>query len=133
MKRPIKLPPKQNKLLVRKWPVLCTFAVAGLPYADYNPEYIARGMHVNLVAEPSNPRDRKAIKVILDEGKRKLGYVPSSVTAQLHEAKKQGCSFFCMINQHFEENPSWSKVWVVVKVCYPESRQGEINMDDYKL
>ena len=104
------------------WKELCTLPVAGLQYYDYNAKEVARGKQVLLYHEPSNKYDARAIKIVLKDGHRMLGHVPRSLTGPIHQAKAEGCKFYCFVNQHFPGSDHTNMVWIKVKVLKPANQ-----------
>ena len=74
------------------------FDIAGMTYRDNIDDYI--GEHVgNLEAEPSNPYDSNAIKVLAPDGYM-VGYVPRNMTACVREFTTLPCHCYFYIGYY---------------------------------
>ncbi len=71
----------KQKKLKRVARCVCQFFVAGLVYYDYLSATIRQSDKVSLVAEPENPHDSSAIKVIINGVH--VGYVPRDANQQI--------------------------------------------------
>ena len=74
------------------------FTIAGMSYRDDIDEYL--GEHVGtLEAEPTNPYDPNAIKVLAADGQH-VGYVPKDMTADVRKYATLPCPCFCYIGEN---------------------------------
>ena len=88
---------------VSVWPKVQ--GIQGIDYLEFSIAGITHGEHVNehlgefiaaLVADPSNPYDSNAIKIITREGHR-LGYVPRDATTDIRCFITLPCTCYCYI------------------------------------
>lgn len=79
--------------------------IQGIDYLEFSIAGITHGEHVNehlgefiaaLVADPANPYDSNAIKIITREGHR-VGYVPRDYTSAIRNFATLPCACFCYI------------------------------------
>lgn len=79
--------------------------IQGIDYLEFSIAGITHGEHVNehlgefiaaLVADPTNPYDLNAIKIITREGHR-IGYVPRNTTTDIHSFTTLPCACYCYI------------------------------------
>ena len=78
------------------------FTIAGMNYVDNIEDYIGE-FTGTLIADPSNPYDQNAIKVVARDGHR-VGYVPKNMTAQVRSFTTIPCQCYCFIgfnNGHY--------------------------------
>ena len=78
------------------------FPIAGMTYVDNIEDYIGE-FTGTLIADPSNPYDNNAIKVVARDGHR-VGYVPKNMTAQVRSFTALPCQCYCFIgfnNGHY--------------------------------
>ena len=71
------------------------FDIAGLSYRDNIDDYIGE-FRGTLEAEPTNPYDQNAIKVLDPDGHH-IGYVPKDMTSEVRNNATLPCSCFCYI------------------------------------
>ena len=71
------------------------FTIAGMNYVDNISDYIGE-FTGTLIADPSNPYDHNAIKVVARDGHR-VGYVPKNTTAQVRSFTTLPCQCYCFI------------------------------------
>ena len=71
------------------------FTIAGMNYVKNISDYIGE-FTGNLIADPSNPYDQNAIKVVARDGHR-VGYVPKNMTAQVRSFTTLPCQCYCFI------------------------------------
>ena len=88
---------------VRVWPKVQ--GIQGIDYLEFSIAGITHGEHVNehlgefiaaLVADPTNPYDSNAIKIVTREGHR-IGYVPRNTTTDIRSFTKLPCTCYCYI------------------------------------
>ena len=88
---------------VSVWPKVQ--GIQGIDYLEFSIAGITHGEHVNdhlgefiaaLVADPANPYDSNAIKIITREGHR-LGYVPRDTTTDIRSFTTLPCTCYCYI------------------------------------
>jgi len=88
---------------VSVWPKVQ--GIQGIDYLEFSIAGITHGEHVNehlgefiaaLVADPTNPYDSNAIKIITREGHR-LGYVPRDTTTDIRSFTTLPCTCYCYI------------------------------------
>ena len=88
---------------VSVWPKVQ--GIQGIDYLEFSIAGITHGEHVNenlgefiaaLVADPTNPYDSNAIKIITREGHR-LGYVPRDTTTDIRSFATLPCTCYCYI------------------------------------
>ena len=76
------------------------FPIAGVTYRQnidsYLGEFVGR-----LVAEPLNPYDPNAIKILAANGHH-VGYVPKDMTSAVRFAAKLPCKCYCYIGKHID-------------------------------
>lgn len=98
--------------------IISTTYIAGVQYGDYAPGMFPDGdvrVKLQLVREPSNPRDPNAIKVMF--GKAKLGYIARKHTAAIHaEAVGQPRgTVHAVLIRHDKQSRLWEKLVVQVR------------------
>ena len=71
------------------------FTIAGMNYVDNIEDYIGE-FTGTLIADPSNPYDHNAIKVVARDGHR-VGYVPKNMTAEVRSFTTLPCQCYCFI------------------------------------
>ena len=88
---------------VSVWPKVQ--GIQGIDYLEFSIAGITHGEHVNehlgefiaaLVADPTNPYDSNAIKIVTREGHR-IGYVPRNTTTDIRSFTKLPCTCYCYI------------------------------------
>lgn len=97
------------------------FNLAGVQYGDYQLvfKYLKAGTVVQLIGEPSNPRDKKAIRV--EYKGIKLGYIPQGTIHQseLWNAHNRGFKCIGVITAFNKNNPSWCLITLQLKRTGP--------------
>ena len=74
------------------------FNIAGLSYRDNIEDYL--GEHAGrLEAEPSNPYDHNAIKIVAGDGHH-VGYVPKDMTAEIRRHASLPCKCYFYIGEN---------------------------------
>jgi hypothetical protein len=73
------------------------FSIAGISFRDNIDKYVGEFVGV-LDAEPTNPYDANAIKVLAGDGHH-VGYVPKDMTAEVRKAVTLPCPCFCYIGK----------------------------------
>ena len=74
------------------------FTIAGMSYRDDIDDYI--GEHVGtLEAEPTNPYDSNAIKILAEDGHH-VGYVPKDMTAEVRKSATLPCTCYFYIGEN---------------------------------
>ena len=73
------------------------FCIAGIEYRDNIDEYLGESVGV-LEAEPKNPYDPNAIKILAHDGHH-LGYVPKDMTAEVRKVANLPCPCFLYIGK----------------------------------
>ena len=74
------------------------FDIAGMSYRENIDEYI--GEHSGtLEAEPTNPYDANAIKILAEDGHH-VGYVPKDMTAEVRKHSKLPCRCYLYIGEN---------------------------------
>ena len=73
------------------------FNIAGIEYRDNIDEYLGESVGV-LEAEPTNPYDPNAIKILTHDGHH-VGYVPKDMTAEVRKLANLPCSCFFYIGK----------------------------------
>jgi len=71
------------------------FNIAGIEYRDNIDEYLGESVGV-LEAEPTNPYDPNAIKILAHDGHH-VGYVPKDQTAYVRDFATLPCRCYCYI------------------------------------
>ena len=71
------------------------FPIAGMSHRDNIDDYLGE-FKGTLEAEPTNPYDTNAIKVLAPDGHH-VGYVPKDITAEIRNETNLPCSYFCYI------------------------------------
>jgi hypothetical protein len=71
------------------------FNIAGLSYRDNIDNYLGEFVGT-LEAEPTNPYDPNAIKILSSDGLH-VGYVPKDITAEVRDAANLPCPCYCYI------------------------------------
>jgi hypothetical protein len=71
------------------------FNIAGLSYRDNIDNYLGEFVGT-LEAEPTNPYDSNAIKILSSDGLH-VGYVPKDITAEVRDAATLPCPCYCYI------------------------------------
>lgn len=74
------------------------FHIAGVIYRDNIKNYLGE-FEGQLVAEPDNPHDPNAIKVLAHDGHH-VGYVPKDMTAEVHKYITLPCKCYCFIAEN---------------------------------
>ncbi len=105
-----------SKTVLAKTPVkhfsMNTFSVAGFQFYD-GPDLILslrKGHQLSLVAEPDNPHDKYAVKILYKS--KMLGYVPKSDNRHISRLLRQKVKLDCqVVNVHPER-----KLWEMLKV-----------------
>ena len=72
------------------------FNIVGMSYCDNINNYLGE-FKGTLEAEPANPYDSNAIKVLAADGHH-VGYVPKDITAEIREVTTLPCPCFCYID-----------------------------------
>lgn len=73
------------------------FNIAGIEYRDNIDEYLGESVGV-LEAEPTNPYDSNAIKILAHDGHH-VGYVPKDMTAEVRKVANLPCPCFFYIGK----------------------------------
>ena len=73
------------------------FNIAGIEYRDNVDEYLGESVGV-LEAEPTNPYDTNAIKILAHDGHH-VGYVPKDMTAEVRKVADLPCPCFFYIGK----------------------------------
>ena len=73
------------------------FNIAGIEYRDNIDEYLGESVGV-LEAEPTNPYDPNAIKILAHDGHH-VGYVPKDMTAEVRKVANLPCPCFFYIGK----------------------------------
>lgn len=73
------------------------FNIAGIEYRDNIDEYLGESVGV-LEAEPTNPYDPNAIKILTHDGNH-VGYVPKDMTAEVRKVANLPCPCFFYIGK----------------------------------
>ena len=73
------------------------FNIAGIEYRDNIDEYLGESVGV-LEAEPTNPYDPNAIKILTHDGHH-VGYVPKDMTDEVRKVANLPCSCFFYIGK----------------------------------
>ena len=74
------------------------FTIAGMSYRDDIDDYL--GEHVGtLEAEPTNPYDANAIKILAEDGHH-VGYVPKEMTAEVRRHTSLPCKCYFYIGEN---------------------------------
>ena len=74
------------------------FTIAGMSYRDDIDDYL--GEHVGtLEAEPTNPYDSNAIKILAEDGHH-VGYVPKDMTAEVRKSAILPCTCYFYIGEN---------------------------------
>ena len=74
------------------------FDIAGMSYRENIDEYI--GEHSGtLEAEPTNPYDANAVKILAEDGHH-VGYVPKDMTAEVRKNSKLPCRCYFYIGEN---------------------------------
>lgn len=76
------------------------FNIAGIEYRDNIDEYLGESVGV-LEAEPTNPYDPNAIKILAHDGHH-VGYVPKDMTNEVRNFTQLPCKCFCYIGENNE-------------------------------
>lgn len=94
--------------------------VAGLSFSRVDTSDMEVEDLVNLVPEPTNEYDARAIRVDHATFELKLGYIPKDQTAQIHSAWDNGLSVKCWI-RHIKpaEGKTYSKIWLRATIELP--------------
>ena len=74
------------------------FQIAGITYGDNIDEHLGEFV-ATLVADPTNPYDANAIKIMTDNGHR-VGYVPRDYTSTVRDFTTLPCSCYCFIGNN---------------------------------
>jgi len=95
---------------------ITSFYIAGLSFRPQkDQEAIKLGQVLLLEAEPDNPYDNNAIKLVTLEDKIHVGYVPKKQTKELHPYRIAEIPVFTVVVNHIPEMPSHKRVLVTVK------------------
>ena len=74
------------------------FNIAGMSHRDNIEDYL--GEHAGrLEAEPSNPYDHNAIKILAGDGHH-VGYVPKDMTAEIRRHTSLPCKYYFYIGEN---------------------------------
>lgn len=74
------------------------FTIAGMSYRDDIDDYL--GEHVGtLEAEPTNPYDSNAIKILAEDGHH-VGYVPKDMTSEIRNSATLPCTCYFYIGEN---------------------------------
>ena len=74
------------------------FTIAGMSYRDDIDNYL--GEHVGtLEAEPTNPYDANAIKILAEDGHH-VGYVPKDMTSEIRKSTTLPCTCYFFIGEN---------------------------------
>ena len=74
------------------------FTIAGMSYRDDIDDYL--GEHVGtLEAEPTNPYDSNAIKILAEDG-HNVGYVPKDMTSEIRNSATLPCTCYFYIGEN---------------------------------
>lgn len=74
------------------------FTIAGMSYRDDIDDYL--GEHVGtLEAEPTNPYDSNAIKILAEDG-HQVGYVPKDMTSEIRNSATLPCTCYFYIGEN---------------------------------
>lgn len=76
------------------------FNIAGIEYRDNIDEYLGESVGV-LEAEPTNPYDPNAIKILAHDGHH-VGYIPKDMTNEVRNFTQLPCKCFCYIGENNE-------------------------------
>ena len=74
------------------------FNIAGIEYRDNINSYLGE-FQGTLEAEPTNPYDKNAIKVLAPDGHH-VGYVPKDMTAEVRAFTQLPCKCYCYIRNN---------------------------------
>ena len=94
---------KDKGYYVTVWPKdynhfdMVRFCIAGIEYRDNIDEYLGESVGV-LEAEPTNPYDPNAIKILAHDGHH-VGYVPKDMTAEVRNVANLPCPCFFYIGK----------------------------------
>lgn len=96
--------------------------LAGVQYSDY--QLIAGGLKpgtvVDLVGEPGNPHDFKAIRV--EYQKISLGYIPARTDSNLQSVlwweHNKGAKIIGVVTAFEKSNPTWCMITIQCKLTY---------------
>ena len=96
---------------------ILSFYIAGLSFRpEKDQEVIKTGLALLLEAEPDNPYDNNAIKLVtFDDPRIHVGYVPKKQTKELHPYRIAEIPVFTVVVNHIPEMPSHKRVLVTVK------------------
>ena len=87
------------------------FSIAGMSHRDNIDDYLGE-FKGTLEAEPTNPYDANAIKVLAPDGHH-VGYVPKDITAEIRNETNLPCSCFCYIG--YKEGTYFSDCYILRK------------------
>ncbi len=106
--------------------------LAGL---KFKPEEVIKSIYKDLVlkleAEPNNPYDQNAIKVLGLDG-MDIGYVPKKTTIELHPYRIAQVPIFTVIANYIPEMPTYRQVLITVRSVeelpkyIPEEKEEEL-------
>lgn len=107
--------------------------LAGVQYSDY--QLIAGGLKpgtvVDLVGEPGNPHDSKAIRV--EYQKISLGYIPVKTDSNLQSVlwweHNKGAKIIGVITAFEKSNPTWNMITIQCKLTYKDKSEQSIVRD----
>ena len=99
--------------------------VAGVGYTKYQTaiRFLKPGAKLKLYGEPNNQYDPNAVRV--EVGGIKVGYIKSTHTASLWEAKKRGAKIEAEVVSFNKTNPTWSMICILVNAIEPKNKQIE--------
>ena len=89
------------------YPHLYQTKIAGINMRQGLSDLIGEYFDARLVAEPENPHDKNAIKIINAEDYRHLGYIPASETASVRDFIDGRFPYPC--KAHIEEHEDWDE------------------------
>lgn len=126
---------KQTKPKEPKWQDIGPrINLAGVQYSDY--QLIAGGLKpgtvIDLVGEPGNPHDNKAIRV--EYQKISLGYVPRlaqghpMLQSDLWRAHNSGAKIIGVITAFNKDYPAWCMITIQCKLTYKD-KDAQTTMD----
>ncbi len=98
---------------------IVSFYLAGLQFRPIeDTESIAQNMILKLEAEPDNPYDGHAIKVLTESGKH-IGYIPKKVTQEVHPYRLCEIPVFTKMANYIPEMPSHKRCLITIKSVEP--------------
>ena len=99
-------------------------AVAGVKFYPSQTFGIKPLDPLTLIAEASNPHDRRAIRV--EHKGRTIGYIPRDSTAKLHDAKAAGSEFRASVVSYNKANPSWDSIIILVEATTAKEHNSDV-------